>query len=62
LLAGLADGLAPKERRYAQRAISPNNLGPPLPTPLMGGGAGIQLYGSAILAAEAASRPPGKAE
>jgi hypothetical protein len=31
LLAGLADGLAPKERRYALNAISPNNLGPPLP-------------------------------
>ena len=29
--AGLADGLASKERRYAQGAISPNNLGPPLP-------------------------------
>src|SRR6185437_3434267 len=33
VLAGLADGLAPKERRYAQSAISPNNLGPPLPSP-----------------------------
>src|ERR1700735_3964861 len=33
LLTGLADGLAPKERRYATRAIRPNNLGPPLPPP-----------------------------
>ena len=31
VLTGLADGLAPKERRYARRAIRPNNLGPPLP-------------------------------
>ncbi len=31
VLTGLADGLAPKERRFATRAIRPNNLGPPLP-------------------------------
>jgi hypothetical protein len=31
LLTGLADGLAPKERRHATGAIRPNNLGPPLP-------------------------------
>ncbi len=30
-LAGLADGLVPKERHYAQSATSPNNLVPPLP-------------------------------
>ena len=53
-LAGLADGLAPKERRYALQAISPNNLGPPLPFASPGkgdGAAGIQLYGRGILAA-----------
>ena len=33
LLTGLADGLAPKERRYAANAIRPNNLVPPLPPP-----------------------------
>jgi hypothetical protein len=32
VLTGLADGLAPKEQRYAVSAISPNNLGPPLPS------------------------------
>jgi len=33
-LTGLADGLAPKERRYAKGAIRPNNLGSPASVPL----------------------------
>ena len=59
VLAGLADGLAPKERRYALGAISPNNVGPPLPFPT--GGVeriGIQLYGAAILPTLPADRDP----
>ena len=59
VLAGLADGLAPKERRYAQGAISPNNLGPPLPLPTGGmERIGIQLYGAAILPTLPADRNP----
>src|ERR1700753_4048080 len=43
LLAGLADGLAPKERRYALGATSPNNLGPPLPHPHRRHGADLEF-------------------
>ena len=43
MLTGLADGLAPKERRYACLRFAPNNLGPPLPAGDWSSGAGIQL-------------------
>ncbi|MEA2147030.1 MAG: hypothetical protein QOG59_2617 [Solirubrobacteraceae bacterium] len=43
MLTGLADGLAPKERRYAE-AISPNNCGSPASSTRLGA-AGIQLGG-----------------
>src|SRR5262249_12218321 len=45
VLTGLADGLAPKERRYVTNTIRPNNLGPPLPRSSSASGAGIQLLG-----------------
>jgi len=51
VLAGLADGLAPKERRYAASATRPNNSVPPLPLRSILGAdrGGIQRYGSCIL-------------
>jgi hypothetical protein len=54
-LTGLADGLAPKERRYVRARFAPMSLGPPLPTRWR---VGIQrsLCG-AILAAEANHSP-----
>jgi hypothetical protein len=60
LLTGLADGLAPKEWRYARGAIRPNNMGPPLP-PLaqVASGAGIQLVGPVILTAKPDGRRAG---
>jgi len=44
-LTGLADGLAPKERRYATSALRPNNLGPPLPPPAWRERRGISAFG-----------------
>src|SRR5205807_7170533 len=46
---GLADGLAPKRRRYARTRFAPK-LVPPLPSARRhSSGAGIQLYGRGIL-------------
>ncbi len=53
VLTGLADGLAPKERRYARARDSPQQLWVPRFLPLWSSGAGIQLYGRGMLTAAA---------
>src|SRR5581483_6492931 len=57
LLAGLADGLAPKERRYAG-CDSPNYVGPPLPFARHLGG---KRYGNSAVRTRDATSGSGEA-